>query len=116
MSPVAADTPTPLRGRGEYVTYAQLVDYVSRRAEEDHRARAETIVQLDKRLDSFSGEVSQRLQSVIAALDEHNRWHRDELSGELARGPGLRIAVVSAIFAAAAVLVAVITLLLTHGK
>lgn len=123
--------------RDNAVSYRDMVEFVSSSIADFHAARAETLVQLEARLVdhatlnrsellSTRDAIRQDLNSmretfradlggITAQLEEHTRWHRDELASVIARSPALRIAAVSLVFTAVTTIGALIALILTHG-
>lgn len=115
------------RRRDDVVSYRDMVDFVAKSVEDFHRARAETLIQLEKRLVdqasltrtelvSTRTAISSDLLAIRAALDEHARWHRDQLAGTVSRSPSMRIAAVSLVFTALTTVGALVALVLTHWR
>lgn len=77
--------PTPI-----HVSYPSMVSYVDRRLDSLRRTVRESSAQTAAMIADSQSSVDRHMAALHERLNDHDTWHRDQLTGQLSAGASLR--------------------------
>lgn len=79
------DIDPPRRRSDDYVTFRDMVEYVSETEAKMHSIRAESLININNQMEHLEATVTKAVDTISERFERHELWHRDVLQGFLDR-------------------------------